>query len=412
MGRQTHNCPGVPRLYLRIMEKKEAAVQWDAPPKAGASITIVIPAMDEELTISKTVEWCIQGIRDLGLKGQVLVVDSSSDRTAERALASGADVISVPPEGIGKAYRRAKDFITGEFVIMGDADCTYDFRDLHDLVGKIVSGFDLCLGNRFLGTIQEKAMPRSHRYLGNPMTSWLFSVVLGLKLGDIHCGIRSLTKKLYLQLTFREAGWEYASDMIVEAQQLGARVAEVGVDFYRTAPGRQSHLIRQGPLAAMKAGFGTLRIIFRSRLGAWASRVGAVLFGSGGLLVLVLAAGPVRAGPFVAGILAQMTFVTTALFGLVVHTMGNLFDRAQNLQKPKATKTLASPAVPWVLWALMLTSFFYSLAVTLIWVRQDFRLLAEQSHLAHGLVAALFLSLSSMLIWLRRLILDDVRQSH
>ena len=140
--------------------------------------------------------------------------------------------------------------------------------------------------------------------------------------------------------------------------------------------------------------------------------MGAVLFGSGGLLVLVLAAGPVRAGPFVAGILAQMTFVTTALFGLVVHTMGNLFDRAQNLQKPKATKTLASPAVPWVLWALMLASFFYSLAVTLIWVRQDFRLLAEQSHLAHGLVAALFLSLSSMLIWLRRLILDDVRQSH
>src|SRR5205823_7867684 len=126
---------------------------------AGPELSIVVRARDGELTIAEFVRWCHEGLRRAGVVGEILIVDSSTDRTAELALAGGARVLRTPKRGLGRAYIDAIPFIRGRYVLMGDCDCTYDFRELAPFVEKFRGGAEFVMGSRFRGYIQLGSMP-------------------------------------------------------------------------------------------------------------------------------------------------------------------------------------------------------------------------------------------------------------
>jgi glycosyltransferase involved in cell wall biosynthesis len=224
-------------------------------------ISIVIPTKNEEISIKTFLEWCSIGLERAGLNGEIILMDSSSDETAVIARSLGAKVINVRESGLGNAYKAAQGKVNGKIVILGDADCTYDFRNLDLFLEKLNDGFDFVMGNRFLGTIEKGAMPLHHQYFGSPATSLIFKFGLGLPTGDIHCGMRAMTSELFNRLPFLEEGWEYATEMIVSARNLNAKITEVPISFYKDLDGRLSHHRRASWLSPFRAGWGTLRVI-------------------------------------------------------------------------------------------------------------------------------------------------------
>jgi glycosyltransferase involved in cell wall biosynthesis len=176
-------------------------------------LSIVIPAADEQLTVGEFVEWCKQGLEDAGIVGEVLIVSSSQDRTTELALEHGARVLRTPRRGLGRAYIDAIPFIRGRYVLMGDADCTYDFRRLRPFVEKFREGYEYVMGSRWRGSIEPGAMPKLHQYLGTPVTTWILNRVYGSSFSDIHCGMRGITRDALVRMDLHSQSWEYASEM-------------------------------------------------------------------------------------------------------------------------------------------------------------------------------------------------------
>ena len=223
-------------------------------------VTIIVPTKNEKITVANFIMWCREGFLKSGLNGEIILVDNSEDGTREIAESLGAKVIVVEESGLGNAYRAAQGKALGRYVILGDADCTYDFRNLNPFLAALDSGFDFVMGNRFTGEIQKGAMPFHHQYFGSPATSFIFKHGLGLPIGDIHCGMRAMTRELYDSLPFLESGWEYATEMIVSARNLDARMAEVPISFFKEPDGRVSHHKRSSWLSPFRAGWGTLRV--------------------------------------------------------------------------------------------------------------------------------------------------------
>src|ERR671911_367950 len=153
-------------------------------------LSIVIPALNEELTVGEFVDWCKRGLEKAGIEGEIVIVDSSDDSTAEIALAHGARVLKTPRRGLGRAYIDAIPYIRGQYVLMGDADCTYDFRELAPFVECFRAGYEYVMGSRWRGSIEPGAMPRLHQYLGTPVTTWILNSLYGSRFSDIHCGMR------------------------------------------------------------------------------------------------------------------------------------------------------------------------------------------------------------------------------
>lgn len=222
-------------------------------------VSVVVPTKNEEITIGTFLEWCYQGFSNSKVDGEIILMDSSSDMTAEIARKAGATVIHVESPGLGNAYLQAKGQINGEIVILGDADCTYDFREISDFIDKIGEGYDLVMGSRFKGEIESGAMPIHHQYFGSPGTTLFFRLLTGLKLTDIHCGMRALTRKHFEALPFLEKSWEYATEMIVASHNLGGNIGEVPIKFLKEPDGRESHHKRSGWMSPFKAGWGTLK---------------------------------------------------------------------------------------------------------------------------------------------------------
>ncbi|MBV8802473.1 MAG: glycosyltransferase family 2 protein [Gammaproteobacteria bacterium] len=228
-------------------------------------VTILIPALNEEVTIGEFVKWCYQGLKEAGVEGQVLIVDSSSDRTAEIALAQGGEVLKVPKRGLGRAYIDAIPYVRSSFVIMGDADLTYDFRDISLFIKHFRQGYEYIMGSRFKGTIETGAMPALHRYVGNPLTTWMLNKIYGTSFSDIHCGMRGLTVDALKRMNLQSQSWQYATEMIIKAVQLKLKSTEVPIHFYKDRKGRQSHHIRTGWYSPWVAGLMTMKTIFALR---------------------------------------------------------------------------------------------------------------------------------------------------
>ena len=260
-------------------------------------LTILIPAMNEELTVGDFVAWCHEGIREAGVVGEILIVDSSTDRTAEIALAGGARVLRTPKRGLGRAYIDALPYIRGRYVVMGDADCTYDFRKVGLFVEAMREGNEYAMGSRWRGSIEPGAMPKLHQYFGTPITTWALNVLFGSRFSDIHCGMRGITRDALLRMGLVSQSWEYASEMVLKSVRMGLRTVEVPVTFLKDRDGRLSHHKRSGWFSPFHAAWINLRAMFIHGAEFFLFKPGIVMLTLGLLLTLPLSFGPITIGP-------------------------------------------------------------------------------------------------------------------
>lgn len=282
-----------------------------APPE----VSIVVPCLNEEVTVGEFVDWCFEGLAAAGVSGEVLIVDSSTDRSPVIAAEHGARVISTPLRGLGRAYIDALPHVRGQIVIMGDCDLTYDFRQLEVFIDAIRAGSDFVMGTRTKGEIEPGAMPALHRYFGSPATTLMFNIIYGTRFSDIHCGMRALTRDAFERLDLESNGWEYASEMILKAKRLGLRSTEVPVRFWKDRDGRESHLKRGGWTTPWVAGWESLRVMFLYAPDFFLLWPGAVLLALGTALCVALSGGSFHA----LGIGFDLHWM---LFGVVCATVG------------------------------------------------------------------------------------------
>src|SRR5437762_13508636 len=184
-------------------------------------LSVVVPALNEEITVGELVDWCKEGLERAGVRGQILIIDSSTDSTPEIGLSHGGEVLCTPKRGLGRAYIDAAKYIRGQWIIMGDADLTYDFRELTPFIEAFRKGAEFVMGSRFRGSIEEGAMPALHRYFGTPVTTWILNVMYGTHFTDIHCGMRGVTRDGFERMRLTSQSWEYASEMVLKSVHLG-----------------------------------------------------------------------------------------------------------------------------------------------------------------------------------------------
>jgi glycosyltransferase involved in cell wall biosynthesis len=281
------------------MEAGHCVVEHLTPKNAGhdgVELSIVVPALNEELTAGQFVDWCKEGLKRAGVVGQILIIDSSTDATARIVLEHGGEVLRTPPHGLGRAYIDAIPYIRGKWIVMGDADLTYDFRELSPFVKEFRKGAEFVMGSRFRGSIEKGAMPGLHRYFGTPITTWILNRIYHSNYSDIHCGMRGITRAALEKIDLKSQSWEYASEMVLKAARLGLTTAEVPVNFYKDREGRLSHHRRIGWLSPWIAGWLNLKVMLVYTPDSFLLKPGIALMAIGLLLSLGLAGGPVQIG--------------------------------------------------------------------------------------------------------------------
>jgi glycosyltransferase involved in cell wall biosynthesis len=285
-------------------------------------LSIVIPAMNEELTITLFVEWCQLGLHDAGIRGEVVIVDSSTDGTAQLAQAAGARVLRSPKRGLGRAYMDAIPYIRGRWVLMGDADCTYDFRAIAPFVERFRDGYEYVMGSRWKGSIEPGSMPGLHRYFGTPVTTWILNRLFSSQFSDIHCGMRGITLDALVRMQLRSESWEYASEMVLKSVQMELRTAEVPVSFLKDRDGRVSHHKRAGWFSPWQAAWINLRAMFVYGADFFVIKPGLVLSFLGLLLTVPVTFGDLKLGAVTLSLNWQLLGLALLVVGLQSFYMG------------------------------------------------------------------------------------------
>lgn len=304
-------------------------------------ISIVVPALNEEITIKEFVEWCWEGLRHAGINGEVIIVDSSSDKTPAIALQGGARVLRVPKRGLGQAYLDAIPYIRGNFIIMGDCDLTYDFRKVKDFIDSYKSGNEYVMGSRFKGSIEDGAMPPLHRYFGTPLTTWILNKIYKTSYSDIHCGMRGLTKDALKRIQLTSTGWEYASEMVLKAARVGLKIDEVPVSFYKDREGRFSHHRRAGFWSPWHAGWINLKVMLVYSPDSFLLKPGAGLAGLGLIIAFLSLFGSIEIGPVGFNIYMLLLGVTLVVLGYSLVQVG-ILARNQHLLRDGFEKFLVN----------------------------------------------------------------------
>lgn len=206
-------------------------------------VSIVMPCLNEAETLAACIEKARESLAANNVVGEIIVADNgSADGSQEIAIQFGARLVEVVEKGYGSALIGGIEAARGKYVIMGDADNSYDFAALAPFIEKLRAGNDLVMGNRFLGGIRPGAMPPLHRYLGNPVLTKLGRLFFGSPSGDFHCGLRGFSKAAVMKLDLQTTGMEFASEMVVKATLQGMRIAEVPTTLAPDGRSRAPHL--------------------------------------------------------------------------------------------------------------------------------------------------------------------------
>jgi len=210
-------------------------------------VSIVMPCLNEELSLPH----CLANAREaldlieaeLGLSGEIVVADNgSTDRSIAIATAAGARVVPVTTPGYGAALIGGAKGAAGRFIVMGDADGSYDFRESVAMVAKLAGGADLCMGSRFKGGIARGAMPWKNRYIGNPVLTGILNLMYRAGVSDAHCGLRAITAEAFHRLALCGTGMEFASEMVIKAALKKLHIAEVPATLSPDLRERAPHL--------------------------------------------------------------------------------------------------------------------------------------------------------------------------
>lgn len=206
-------------------------------------LSIVMPCLNECETLATCIEKAKSYIKENNIAGEILIADNgSSDGSQEIALKHGAHIVTVSNRGYGAAILGGIETAKGRYIIIGDADDSYDFFSLTPFIEKLRQGYDLVMGNRFRGGIAKGAMPPLHRYLGNPILSFLGRLFYNIQIGDFHCGLRGFNTESIKQLGLKSSGMEFASEMVIQAALQKKRITEVPTTLSKDGRSRPPHL--------------------------------------------------------------------------------------------------------------------------------------------------------------------------
>jgi len=283
-------------------------------------LTILMPCLNEAETLASCIDEALAFLSSSSIRGEVLIADnSSSDESRAIAIDAGARVVVIDEPGYGSALRGGIAAARGRYVAMADADGSYDFSSLGPFIDQLRDGADLVIGNRFAGGIEPGAMPPLHRYLGNPVLSYVGRLFFHLKIKDFHCGLRAFDRQAILDLNLQTTGMEFASEMIVLAALAGLEITEIPTTLRPDGRSRPPHL------RSWHDGWRHLRflLLFSPR---WLFQIpGLVLVIASLIAGIVLALGPLKigsvtfsagslvvaAGAFIVGVQAlQFDFIT------------------------------------------------------------------------------------------------------
>jgi glycosyltransferase involved in cell wall biosynthesis len=281
-------------------------------------LTILMPCLNEALTVETCIKKARAYLDRRGIDGEILVADNgSSDGSQNLAQNAGARVVQVDAKGYGSALIGGIRAASGRYVIMADADDSYDFTDLDEFVDRLRRGFKLVMGNRFKGGIMPGAMPVLNRYLGNPALSFIGRTLFSSPIGDFHCGMRGFDREAMLALGLRSPGMEFASEMVVKASLARLSIAEVPTIL--SPDGRQ----RAPHLRPWRDGWRHLRFMLL-RSPQWLFLLpGLVLTAMGMLGAGILTVRPVQIpGIFTLDINALLYFSVAAIVGVQLSFFG------------------------------------------------------------------------------------------
>ncbi|VEI57538.1 glycosyltransferase [Pasteurella multocida] len=206
-------------------------------------LTILMPCLNEVETLAQCINKAKNWINKTSIDAEILIADNgSTDGSQELAISLGARVINVLEKGYGSALRSGAEAALGQYIIMGDADDSYDFSALDFFIEKLENGYDLVMGNRFLGGIEPGAMPWKNKYIGNPILSAIGRLLFKCPAKDFHCGLRGFSKEAFLKMDLRTTGMEFASEMVIKANLLQMKIAEVPTTLSKDGRSRPPHL--------------------------------------------------------------------------------------------------------------------------------------------------------------------------
>lgn len=306
---------------------------------ADPVVSAIIPCLNEEATLGICIQKAFAAFARRGIAGEVVVGDNgSTDRSVEIAEALGTRVVHQPVKGYGAAISAAANAARGRFIIMADADDSYDWSQLDDFIDALEGGADLVMGNRFAGGIEAGAMPPLHRYLGNPVLSGVARLLHRSSIGDFHCGMRAFTREAFQKMGARSPGMEFASEMVINAHRAGFDIREVPIKLYPDKRGRPPHL------RSFRDGWRHLKLIIAHAPDTMYLIPGMVLLVAGVLGLGVLALGPVTIAGHYFGIHFVALSSMATMIGLCAILLGALAKVAIAIYHP----TGRSRIVPWL----------------------------------------------------------------
>ncbi len=289
----------------------------DATSKERPQVSVVMPCLNEELTISACIAAAQEGIERAGISGEIIVCDNgSTDRSVEIAAASGARVISCQARGYGNTLRAAFAAACGEWILMGDADQSYDFTELPRFHREIEKGHDLVMGTRLRGRIEDGAMPVLNRHLGNPVISFLIRLLFRVRVTDANCGLRAFRTDALRRMGLCTSGMELATEMVIKSAEAGLRITEIPITLRRDGRDRPPHL------RPFSDGWRNLRFMLMMAPNWLFLLPGALLAVAGLLTLAILLPGPVRIGSLSLDETAMLFGMSLTLLGVYLFVIG------------------------------------------------------------------------------------------
>lgn len=279
-------------------------------------VSILMPCLNEAETLKTCIDKAHSWAKNSDTKTEVIIADNgSTDGSQQIAIDAGARVVDVPARGYGSALYAGAKSAKSKYIIMGDSDDSYDFSKLDPFMEGLRNGNQLVMGNRFAGGIEPGAMPWKNKHIGNPVLSWIGRVLFGIPIRDFHCGLRGFTKEAFDNMDLRTTGMEFASEMVIKAQLLGMKIAEVPTTLSKDGRSRPPHL------KPWRDGWRHLRFMFSLSPKFLFTVPGATLATLGLVIYVPLLLGPVNLGDiqlsvnslFIAQALLILGFVSIVL---------------------------------------------------------------------------------------------------
>jgi len=278
-----------------------------------------MPCLNEAETLAQCINKANEWISHSGISSEVLIADNgSTDGSQKIAESLGARVVTVTQRGYGSALFHGSIAALGDWIIMGDSDDSYDFSNLNPFVDKLQEGFELVMGNRFLGGIAPGAMPWKNRYIGNPVLTWVGRLLFKCPAKDFHCGIRGYTKSAFEKMDLRTTGMEFASEMVIKANLFGMRITEVPTTLSKDGRSRPPHL------RPWRDGWRHLRfmLLFSPR---WLFLIpGSLLFVFSLVSYIILLSGPMKIGSVIFDVHTLFIVGAGVVLGVLAIALGTV----------------------------------------------------------------------------------------